>query len=195
VRPGRPGRSGLRRPAPHPPPPSARERGHDRPKPRLSGTSSRGQSYSDPNNLAFYSSFRNGCDIDPRPVTEFDLVPWIKSGRHPAESVNCSISVTPLTHKSHIRSYAVQGFARGNRLKEHQELSRLNPASTTASLLPTATHSTLIGLTYLPRIHTYIEIHISPPCSNPRSAPPPRRGAFCCGGSSKLFRRIHAVWK
>src|SRR4051794_183415 len=29
---------------------------------------------------------------------------------------------------------------------------------------------------------TYIEIHISPPCSNPRSAPPPRRGVFCCGG-------------
>src|SRR6201999_1382863 len=28
---------------------------------------------------------------------------------------------------------------------------------------------------------TYIEIHISPPCSNPRSAPPPRRGVFCCG--------------
>jgi hypothetical protein len=22
----------------------------------------------------------------------------------------------------------------------------------------------------------------SPPCSNPRSAPPPRRGVFCCGG-------------
>src|SRR4051794_25305237 len=29
---------------------------------------------------------------------------------------------------------------------------------------------------------TYIEIHISPPCSNPRSAPPPRRGVFCWRG-------------
>ena len=95
--------------------------------------------------------------------------------------------MTPLTHKSHIRSYAVQGFAEETDLGDQDKTSRLNPASTYASLLPTATHSTSTGLTYLPRIHTYIEIHISPPCSNPRSAPPPPAGRFLLWSSSEPF--------
>jgi hypothetical protein len=104
--------------------------------------------------------------------------------------VRCRGSVTPLTHKSHIRSYAVQGFARGNRLKDYdkdfldeprvdisprcfpQRRTRHKPGSPTS-------HGS-----------TYIEIHISPPCSNPRSAPPPRRGVFCCGAKSEVLHQI-----
>jgi hypothetical protein len=56
-----------------------------------------------------------------RSDTKFDLVAWSKSGRQAAESVNCRISVTPLTHKSHIRSYAVQGFARETRRKDYDK--------------------------------------------------------------------------
>ena len=87
-------------------------------------------------------------------------------------------------------------FVRCSRIRKRKpiqeirtRLQRLNPASIYASLLPTVTHSTSTGLTYLPRIHTYIEINISPPCSNPRSAPPPRRGVFCCGAESSDRRQ------
>jgi hypothetical protein len=60
-------------------------------------------------------------------------------------------------------------------------------------MLPTSGALDSTGLTYLPRIHIYRDTYISPPCSNPRSAPPPRRGVFCCGGFLEPFARSTAV--
>src|SRR3954471_12826570 len=57
-------------------------------------------------------------------------------------------------------------------------------------MLPTFGAHDSTGLTYLPRIHIYRDTHISPPCSNPRSAPPPRRGVFCCGAKKRGCRRF-----
>jgi hypothetical protein len=114
-----------------------------------------------------------------RPV-RFSGANW---GREAGESVRCRGSVTPLTHKSHIRSYAVQGFARGNRLKDHDKDFLVEPrVDITPRCFPQRRTRHKPGS---PTSHgsTYIEIHISPPCSNPRSAPPPRRGVFCCEGS------------
>ena len=34
----------------------------------------------------------------------------------------------------------------------------------------------------------------SPPCSNPRSAPPPRRGVFCCGPLGRAVCEFLTGW-
>src|SRR5882757_6807469 len=51
-------------------------------------------------------------------------------------------------------------------------------------MLPTSGAHDSTGLTYLPRIHIYRDTHISPPCSNPRSAPPSQEGRFLLWGST-----------
>jgi hypothetical protein len=64
-----------------------------------------------------------------------------------------------------------------------------------APLLPTTAPSAQLGSTYLPRIHIYRDTYISPPCSNPRSAPPPRRGVFCCGALASQKRAVYVPRK
>src|SRR6201996_8338544 len=98
--------------------------------------------------------------------------------------------VTALTDIPHIRSYAVQGFSRSNRRKRNTKLFGLVPRRTYGPrCFPHLAPTTQLGS---PTSHgsTYIEIHISPPCSNPRSAPPPRRGVFCCASFSERSRRL-----
>jgi len=70
--------------------------------------------------------------------------------------------VIPLTHESHIRSYAVQGFARRCRSRSTTKnfLDEFRVAIWPPSL-PTIGARDINELTYLPPIHIYRDTYLS----------------------------------
>src|SRR6185437_14895086 len=95
------------------------------------------------------------------------------------------------TFRTYVRTLVKDSVGATDRKRNTKLFGRVPRRTYGPRCFPHLAPSTQLGS---PTSHgsTYIEIHISPPCSNPRSAPPPRRGVFCCAGVRRGLSRLRS---